>query len=183
VYDQDTVKALVVFGSIAAYIVGCFFTGMLVSSDFYSLRAPYGRVYILGLGLLLSALLVHIFDEENYAYYILLGCFGGVQSALGCKIDSTVIRTTYMSGCVTDIGASLGKYLSDREVKSLLPAQMLFPSLVGFIFGGLLAGLVYPVLGRFSAIVSVALFLALGLAHYILQWRILKDGRIWWGLV
>lgn len=121
---QATVRAVL----ISLYALGAVVTGSVVKSDFYSLRAPYKRLFLFGTLLLTLGLVLHIYYPDEYYYYGCMAMFCGMQSALGCKVKSTILRTCYMTGTATDIGAAVGKLLrlgpTKAHVRSL---QLLIP--------------------------------------------------------
>jgi uncharacterized membrane protein YoaK (UPF0700 family) len=72
----------------------------------------------------------------------------GLQNAIVTKLSSAEIRTTHVTGMITDIGIELGKYFYRNELKSE-PAVLanrhklaLLASLVGLFFAGGVAGAV-----------------------------------------
>jgi uncharacterized membrane protein YoaK (UPF0700 family) len=80
---------------------------------------------------------------------VLLGYLMGLQNALITKISSARIRTTHVTGMVTDIGIELGRLLywnrdsesaaGDRVVADVQNLKMLL-GLVGLFFAGGLVG-------------------------------------------
>lgn len=174
-YGQASVR----FGLFITYLLGATICGTIVPSDFYSLYAPYERVFVLGTGFLIIALSIRIYYPESYYFYYIMTTFSGMQSALGCKIKGTSIRTTYMSGCATDIGASLGKTLKTRDLNDLGPFYRLFPSLVGFITGACFATILYPLLGEYQIIVNIVFFSLLGGLYYFIQTEYFRKLQIW----
>lgn len=112
------------------YALGAVITGSVVKSDFYSLRAPYKRLFAFGSMLLTLGLLLHIYFPDAYFFYYCMSLFCGMQSALGCKVKNSVLRTCYMSGTATDIGATIGKVLKKGATKTTMrPIQLLTPCL------------------------------------------------------
>lgn len=115
---------------IALYALGAVITGSVVKSDFYSLRAPYKRLFLFGTLLLTLGLALHIYYPDAHYFYYCMALFCGMQSALGCKVKNSVLRTCYMSGTATDIGAAMGKVLKLGPTKAhLRPLQLLTPCL------------------------------------------------------
>ena len=115
---------------IALYALGAVITGAVVKSDFYSLRAPYKRLFLFGTLLLVLGLALHVYCPVAHYFYYCMALFCGMQSALGCKVKNSVLRTCYMSGTATDIGAAIGKVLKLGPTKAhLRPIQLLVPCL------------------------------------------------------
>ena len=115
---------------VALYFLGAVITGSVVKSDFYSLKAPYRRLFLFGTLLLILGLVLHIYLPDTYYYYYCMALFCGMQSALGCKVKNSVLRTCYMSGTATDIGAAFGKTLKlGRTQANVRPIKLLVPCL------------------------------------------------------
>lgn len=102
------------FGSLMAFIGGAMTTAMMVRWALRrNLRSAFGRP------LLVEAILLLVFglfgaaiDERSVAlvpYTVVLLCFiMGLQNALITKQSNAEIRTTHITGLVTDIGIELG---------------------------------------------------------------------------
>jgi uncharacterized membrane protein YoaK (UPF0700 family) len=79
---------------------------------------------------------------------IVLLCFSmGLQNALITKLSDSVIRTTHVTGMVTDIGIAVGRIVSGRrggevEIEQELDTIRLLGSLIALFFVGGVAGAV-----------------------------------------
>lgn len=104
---------------------------------------------------------------------VLLLCFiMGLQNAIVTKISQAEIRTTHMTGVVTDLGIELGRLLywnrtKERDeihvVRANLDKLFIHATILGLFFGGGLVGaLAFKAMG-FSATIPIALLL-IGLA-------------------
>ncbi len=104
-------------GALAAFLVGAMTTAWLVN---WGLREKLASSY--GLPLLLEAVLLLIFGLFGAAISlwshffvpltVILLCFiMGLQNAVITKISKAEIRTTHITGLVTDLGIELGKLL------------------------------------------------------------------------
>lgn len=100
---------------------------------------------------------------------VMLLCFlMGLQNAIITRISRSVIRTTHMTGIVTDIGIELGKLFYwnrkiDREDEAYVKANrsklMLLGSLLFmFFFGGVAGAFGFKLIG-YSATIPLAVFL------------------------
>ncbi len=137
------------------------------------LRGRYANV------LVLEALLVLLFGllaEEltwRHRELVFVGvlCFTmGMQNAIITKISGAQIRTTHVTGMVTDIGIELGKLAYVSRTRGLPPVVPepgrlgMLSLLVGLFFvGGLLGALGYLEIG-FGALVPLALVLLVAAA-------------------
>lgn len=99
----------------------------------------------------------------------MLLCFiMGLQNALITKLSGAEIRTTHITGIVTDIGIEIGKLLywngpspiNPLKVSANLPRLMTLTSLLGFFFLGLIGALGFKTIG-YVATIPLALTLML----------------------
>jgi uncharacterized membrane protein YoaK (UPF0700 family) len=112
------------FGALAAFVLGAMTTAWLVN---WGLREKLASAY--GLPLLLESALLLIFGIFGAAISlwsnffvpltVLLLCFiMGLQNAVITKISKAEIRTTHVTGLVTDLGIELGKLLYINRTQS-----------------------------------------------------------------
>src|SRR5690606_719134 len=109
--------------SLAAFIGGAITTTLLISwARRQKLRSKYA------LALLLEAMLLLVFglvgaNLTSFAYLlvptaVLLLCFiMGLQNAIITKISQAEIRTTHMTGVITDLGIELGRLIYWNQSK------------------------------------------------------------------
>jgi uncharacterized membrane protein YoaK (UPF0700 family) len=164
--------------ALAAFMAGAVTTAILTN---WARRRAMHSEY--ALSLMLEALLLLFFGLMG-AYLrlwtefllpgtVLLLCFiMGLQNAVVTKISRAEIRTTHMTGVVTDLGIELGRLLywnrfhrdqPERMVRADRNKLMLLASIAGlFLAGGLVGALAFKHFG-FLATVPIALLL-IGLA-------------------
>lgn len=154
-----------------AMVLACFLLGAAVCALLinWSRRRDYESLF--ALPVLLEAVLlgsVALFGSPGHLWVTLsvLGFSMGLQNAIIAKISHAVIRTTHITGMVTDIGIELGKAMYWNRSRSLPPVRaerrhlLLLSMLVAaFFFGGALGALVYPHVG-FLVMLPSALVLA-----------------------
>ena len=91
----------------------------------------------------------------------------GLQNAIVTKLSNAVIRTTHMTGIVTDLGIELGKLVYwNRHPDAPAPVRadrtrlkVLTSLLAGFVLGGITGALGFKWLG-YAFTVPMALLLA-----------------------
>ena len=122
---------------------GCFFagallSGMLVHHPTLDLERPYGRI-IAGIGaILLSAQAV--MDRHPVPAIGAAAFACGMQNGLAARFRGIVLRTTHVTGLVTDFGTTLGMRLRGFAIpgwKIAVPALLT----AAFFAGGAAAGL------------------------------------------
>ncbi|MGV3569104.1 MAG: YoaK family protein [Ramlibacter sp.] len=165
--------AVAAAGAILAFVGGAMTTAILVN---WGLRRGLASAYGLPLLLEAAALLVFgvfgasigLFAPLFVPLTVVLLCFiMGLQNAVITKISRAEIRTTHVTGLVTDIGIELGKLLyvnpaaDPRPVLANRRRLRIHATLVGSFFAGALLGAVgFKHLG-FVATVPLAIGLGL----------------------
>jgi uncharacterized membrane protein YoaK (UPF0700 family) len=164
-------------GALGAFILGAATTALLVNA---ARRRGLSSAY--ALPLLLEACLLLLFglvgaslNQLHTVFFsatVVLLCFiMGLQNAVITKISHAEIRTTHVTGLVTDIGIELGKLLyvnrrtdppADRVIADRGRLRLLLQLLSGFFAGGVAGAAGFHRLG-FVATVPLALVLV-GLA-------------------
>jgi uncharacterized membrane protein YoaK (UPF0700 family) len=163
-------------GAIVSFLLGAATTAMLVN---YGRRRALASEY--ALPLLCEALLLLAFGVLGAQLSSMQGLFVpatvmllcytmGLQNALVTKLSHAEIRTTHMTGIVTDIGIELGKLLywnADETARPHVAANhgrlvVLCGLLGSFFVGGVAGALGFKILG-YVATVPLALLLC-GLA-------------------
>lgn len=156
--------------AIASFVGGAMTTALMVNWGLRrQLRSAYARPLALETSLLLifglfgTALQLH---AELFApLTVLLLCYiMGLQNAVITKISSAEIRTTHVTGLVTDIGIELGKLLyfnrsqAPTKVRANRHKLRIHLSLVlAFLAGGLLGALGFKHWGYITTVPLAAL--------------------------
>jgi uncharacterized membrane protein YoaK (UPF0700 family) len=180
--------ALVASGlaAVLAFVGGAMTTAWMVN---WALRRQLHSAY--GRPLLLEALLLLVFglfgaamDEFDLSLVpvtVLVLCYiMGLQNAVISKISHSEIRTTHITGLVTDLGLELGKltYINrltrDTLVTANLPRLKLLASLVGaFFMGGVVGAWGFKTFGY------IATLPLSGLLVVMVWWPVMDDARHW----
>ncbi len=168
----DTPVALASAGALLSFILGAMTSAMMIN---FARRRSLLSTY--SLPLLLEAALLLIFGvlgarlTSIHALFIpatvMLLCFTmGLQNAVITKISQAEIRTTHMTGVITDLGIELGKLLYwnrvHRAAEPVLADRVRLTTLVllllAFVTGGSLGALGFKAVG-FLATIPLALIL------------------------
>ncbi|MBB6251793.1 uncharacterized membrane protein YoaK (UPF0700 family) [Nitrospirillum iridis] len=158
-------------GALAAFLAGAACSAILINwgrrrqnASLYALPLSLEATLLLAFGVL-GDLRTHIPHFLGVAVPLL--CFiMGLQNAIITKLSRARIRTTHMTGMVTDIGIELGKMLywnrsrpEAEAVRADVAKLRLLATLVGtFFVGGVVGALGFKVIG-FSVTVPLALLL------------------------
>ena len=174
--------------SVLAFLFGAMSTAWIVN---WSMRLQLRSAY--GLPLLLEAALLLIFGLFGAAMSlwqtvflpvtVVLLCFiMGLQNAVITKISQARIRTTHVTGLVTDLGIELGKLLYVNRHPDMLPvradrerlrvhAQLVF----SFLVGGVAGALGFKYLGYISTLPLALALLLLVLRPLLDDWQRLRS--------
>ena len=151
-----------------SYVVGSFYSGLILGNSQFRFGRLYGiPLSLVALFIFLCWLLLPYFPR----YALLWACVAmGVQNAMVSHYKGTIIRTTHLSGVLTDLGLALGYRARGLEVESKRVLLHLL-ILIGFFLGGLLASLIYPLLKLNSFLIPVLFSLMLSMAYWVIYLR------------
>ena len=174
-------------GAVLAFLLGAMATAWLVNWGLrHELRSAYG------LPLMLEALLLLVFGLFGAAISLLttiflpltvvLLCFiMGLQNSVITKISRAFIRTTHITGLLTDVGIELGKLLYlNREpdqppVRANRDRLRVHGQLIAcFFLGGLAGALGFKHAGYISTVPLAALLMLLVLRPALDDWQRLR---------
>lgn len=123
---------------VASFAVGAVLSGVLIPSS----TLVFGRIY--GVALLLEAsllaLAVPMLQRGDFGGELLAAAACGLQNAMATTYSGAVVRTTHVTGVVTDLGLSLGHALrgSGFDLRRItLHSSILCGFLIGAALGGL----------------------------------------------
>jgi uncharacterized membrane protein YoaK (UPF0700 family) len=175
------------FVALMAFLLGAMTTAWLVN---WGMRLELRSAY--GLPLILEALLLLVFGLFGATMSLLqtvilpvtvvLLCFiMGLQNAVITKISHAVIRTTHVTGLVTDLGIELGKLLyvnrhaDPQPVRANRERLRVHAQLIACFFVGGLAGAIgFKYVGFISTVPLAALLLLLVLRPALDDWQQLR---------
>lgn len=174
--------------ALLAFLLGAMCTTWLVH---WGMRQALHSAY--GLPLMLEAVLLLVFGLFGAALGLLqavlvpltvvLLCFiMGLQNAVITKISQARIRTTHVTGLVTDLGIELGRLLFVNRRPGVPPVLAdrerlrVHWQLIGcFLGGGVVGALGFKHLGYFSTVPLAALLLMLVLRPALDDWQRLRS--------
>ena len=149
------------------FLFGAALSGYWIGGQMFQHRRRYGAVFIVqGLAFVLSAYLL----RQHQWLAVPAAAFGcGMQNALASSYRGLNLRTTHMTGVVTDLGVLLGLRARGQQVSGwrLLLLGLLFGGYLAGTFLGVLAGSVSTAAGLYAA--GLACIIGGGL--YLLAFR------------
>lgn len=174
--------------AIAAFVGGAMTTALMVNWGLRrQLRSAFARPLALEAGLLLvfgvSGAAINRHGELFAPLTVLLLCYiMGLQNAVITKVSNAEIRTTHVTGLVTDIGIELGKlvyfnrsHLPTKVMANRRKLKIHLSLVAAFLGGGLLGALGFKLWGYVTT-VPLAVLLGLLISGPLLH--DLRSGRI-----
>lgn len=168
---SNLVPILVGFSALMSFLLGATCTSVTVRwARRRKLHSEYALPLVVEAALLvLFGLIGHRFQGHTPLGTIMLLCFTmGLQNAIITKISGAVIRTTHLTGMVTDIGIAVGRLLlaandnDSAEGSNNSKKIRLLSSLIGLFFiGGVTGALGFRHLGFLFTIPLSAILLVL----------------------
>jgi uncharacterized membrane protein YoaK (UPF0700 family) len=162
--------ALAGLGALLPFVCGAAVTALMVNwGRRRRMHSEYALPLLLEAALLLVfAVLGRPLEQQSLMALpvtVMLLCFTmGLQNAVVTKLSRAEIRTTHVTGMITDIGIELGKAIyRNREVRADRTKLRLLSMLVGLFFvGGVLGALGFRYVGFLVEIPLAVLLVALG---------------------
>lgn len=150
----------------ACFIIGSALTTILVLiCRKYALHAQFSLPLLIEAFLLSLLIAIVAVTPVGPVPIIALFCFVmGLQNALITKASTAVVRTTHVTGIVTDFGIELGRSLlsasSERRLSALTKVALFGLILISFLFGGIIGAILISK-GGVNGLIPVVILLAL----------------------
>ena len=173
-------------GALLTFTAGAATTAVLVNwARHHRLRSEYALPLLLEASLLLVFGLMGATLSRQTPFAVpltvlVLAFTMGLQNALVSKISHSQIRTTHMTGIITDLGIELGKLLYwnrtttpfDSRVRANRIKLRLYGTLLGmFILGGLAGAFGFKYVGFVAVLPLAAGLLLLALPPLLADWQ------------
>lgn len=150
---------------ICCYVIGSFYSGFILGNSHFKI----GRRYGIPMTIVTISIFACWFFLPYFPKYALLwaSVAMGTQNAMVSHYKGTIIRTTHLSGVLTDLGLALGYFMKGLKVE---PRRIILHLLLlaGFFIGGIIANLVYPFLSLQAFLIPAILSLVMSLIYWII---------------
>lgn len=118
---------------LVAFVSGSMISGLVIGRKKLRPGRRYGVALIIEGGMLTLA--TYLLLRGNQAGVSMAAMACGVQNAMASSYYGLVIRTTHMTGIITDVGVMLGHWLRHRRIQ-VWKLMLLVTILAGFASGG-----------------------------------------------
>lgn len=152
---------------VVSYVLGSMYSGLILANSHFRL----GRRYGIPLSLVaFFIVLCWVFLPYWPRYALLWAAVAmGLQNAMVSHYQGAIIRTTHLSGVLTDLGLALGYFLRGLTAgrrRVILHLLILF----GFLVGGIIATWIYPLLQLNAFLVPASLSLLMSVIYWVVYW-------------
>lgn len=156
-----------------AYFSGSVLSGFIIQQSALKLGRRYGVTLLIESLLLLAATPLLMRDQRWGE--LLATCACGVQNAMATSYSGAVIRTTHMSGIITDLGIWMGHWLRGlpQDPRRGWLGMTLFG---GFFVGGVLGALLFARFSYQTLLLPAMLTGVTGLVYAIYRHRFRNGG-------
>ncbi len=158
-----------------AFFAGCVISGLIIRQRALQIGAPYGIALLLESCLLVTAAWLFTRGNASGCHIAALAC--GLQNAMASTYSGAVIRTTHVTGMITDLGISVGQLIR-RESFDRRRTGLYSVLLVGFFGGGVGGAAGFLVAGYRVLYFPAAFTAAAGIAYFIVTHSARSDVRV-----
>ena len=151
---------------IASFFLGCVLSGVIIRHSTLRPSRRYGVALVAESALLIAAALL-LRQKANAGDY-LAAAAAGLQNAMATSYSGAVIRTTHVTGIITDLGIAVG-LLARREPVDWRRLRLYLILLAGFFLGGLLGAAGFLRFGSDTLFFPAAFAGLAGVSHTIFQ--------------
>jgi|Dee2metaT_26_FD_contig_31_828471_length_1381_multi_3_in_0_out_0_2 uncharacterized membrane protein YoaK (UPF0700 family) len=150
--------------------VACFFLGSMISGSYLGGSRTFkgGPRYshlLFGVAAFMYASYGAAYGSNVYTGAVLLAVASGMQNAMTTLYSSAIVRTTHVTGTVTDMGVEIGKMLVQKDFSGAWKLKMHSTFLFSYIFGGFIGALLYEAIERAAILLPASIVLALAIVY------------------
>ncbi len=157
--DSSIHLFLIVF----SFLIGAAFSGFFMEGSVLKLGRRYGVALCIE-GCLLLFSLGFLVQGNVYGQY-LASAACGLQNAMITTFSGAVIRTTHMTGIITDLGIMIGESLRGRQFDRRKAKLFIF-IFCGFLLGGVAGAALFTVYGLHTLIFPAILAFVTALIYW-----------------
>ncbi|BDA78410.1 membrane protein [Leptospira kobayashii] len=149
---------------ISTFLLGAFASGAFIGSVKFRKQNSYGVLLIIESFILVFGAFLYINEIEIGAYMFSFAC--GLQNAIVMTYRGSIIRTTHLTGIMTDFGSYLGNKARGVEVEAWR-IYMNFFQIVGFLFGSFFGAYFFLEYGIIMIWLPAIACFSIGLSYHI----------------
>ncbi|GAB2647033.1 YoaK family protein [Vibrio panuliri] len=148
---------------LVSFLIGAALAGAFFECTALKLGRRYGVALCIEAGLLFAAYLLLKDNITSGQYFASAAC--GLQNAMITTFSGAVVRTTHMTGIITDLGIMIGARLRGERFDYRKAKLFLF-IFSGFLLGGVMGAKLYGTYAIASLMAPIALALGLAIVYW-----------------
>ncbi|WP_300372795.1 YoaK family protein [Fusobacterium sp.] len=153
------------------FMLGNILAGLFIGERHFSLRKRYGLIFmILGTFIALIFHLAH--GNKSFAY--LLSIAVGVQNGLFITYKGILVRTSHLTGALSDLGVYIGYLLRGKQFDTWKIFYYTL-SLFSFFFGGVISKVMYDIYGKESVYAVSLGYILIGASYLCLRKKLERN--------
>lgn len=170
----DHVRMRVAALMVLCFLVGTVVSGVVIGGQRLMPGRRYGLAMMIEGGALAAGAAALSHGGSGAAYWCAFAC--GLQNAMATSYCGLVIRTTHVTGVVTDIGILLGHWIRHRRQE---PWRLLLLCglLAGFLVGGLVGAVGWAWWGPYALWSAAAAVGLAGFGYFLWRLRFQRQRR------
>lgn len=157
--DEHILKIII---GLFLFLLGNIFAGFCIGERAFNMKKRYGFVFI-GIGLAIFFTYILFGKSKNFAYIL---CFTtGIQNGLFMTYKGILIRTSHITGSISDLGVYIGYKLKGLKVDNIKIFYYL-TTIIAFFVGGIFSSYLYTKFGKDAIILVPILYLLVGAEYF-----------------
>ncbi len=164
--------ALFVAGLAAAFVLGAAASGLIIGSSTLRLGRRYGVAVMVEAALIAAAAVV--IPSSLFLGALLAAAAAGLQNAMASSYRNLIVRTTHVTGLLTDLGFMAGQLLGGHRV-AMWRFALIGSLLIAFTGGGVAGVLAHGPLGSDALWIPAAGMAVGGMVYFV--WRLQSHAR------
>jgi uncharacterized membrane protein YoaK (UPF0700 family) len=155
-----------IFIVVASFFAGCTLSSLIIGQGFLHLGRGYGFVLLVESAALFASWWLLVRDIYGGECLAAFAC--GLQNAMVSSYSGAVVRTTHVTGIITDLGIALGQLLR-RQAVDARRAGLYSILLAGFFVGGVCGSVAFYHVAYNALLMPAALTAAGGISYFVLS--------------
>lgn len=148
--EQTRQAAMMLF----AFLTGAAICGVIIHDGHLKMGRRYGVALSVESAILFAATLG--FQQHSVWGEWLAAMAAGLQNAMVSTYSGSIVRTTHMTGILTDVGAIMGQMVRGVKI-DLLRMRLLLLLMTAFLMGGILGAFLFQKWGYFAMLVPASM--------------------------
>ena len=159
------------FFTLFSFFFGSILSGLIIMDAHLKMGRRYGVALMLECLLLLLS--TFAFNRHSIWGEYLACMAAGLQNAMVSTYSGTIVRTTHMTGVLTDLGSLIGQWMRGVSIQGL-KFKILLGILLAFFWGGFIGVLLYSRIGYFAMLLPAAIT---GISSLVYFWLRIRQKR------